>query len=184
MPVFYVPLISSFSYFFLSFDHPNNRFKNISILYLPLFKSVAQKKLLLNRKNIWGYIGGISPPLHPPSYAYAYKHISPLSLAEKQRPLIHALNSTQNCTVLTYHSSTIQIPTHSHIISRRIPSKSMKGSGVLILGRPSSESTVCSTPLEHMSLTTTNTPGWQNRRPNTESSVTIQQTEKKSWPEF
>jgi hypothetical protein len=57
-------------------------------------------------------------------------------------------------------------------ISRHIPSKSMNGSGVLILGSKSSESTVFKTPREHISLNT-RTPGWQNRRPNTESSDTM-----------
>jgi len=38
-----LPVKGRFSLFFMSLRHPNNRLENISVLYLPLFNSVAKK---------------------------------------------------------------------------------------------------------------------------------------------
>jgi hypothetical protein len=37
---------AGFKFIFVSLLHPNNRFENICILYLPLFNSVAKKTIL------------------------------------------------------------------------------------------------------------------------------------------
>jgi hypothetical protein len=58
------PVKRSFFFFFLSLHHPNIRFENILLFYLPLFNSVA--KCIKNIK-------GTFAPIAPPSYAYAYK---------------------------------------------------------------------------------------------------------------
>jgi hypothetical protein len=53
-------------FIFLSLHHPNNPFENISILYLPLFTSVAKRKFL-GIKNIEGALPFL---LHPSNGAY------------------------------------------------------------------------------------------------------------------
>jgi len=55
--------------FFLSLHHPNNRLENTFIFpFFPLFNSAAKEKKILE-KILEGHL---PPPLHPPSYAYAY----------------------------------------------------------------------------------------------------------------
>jgi hypothetical protein len=61
----------------------------------------------------------------------------------------------------------------------------MNGSGVLILGSKSSESTVFRTPREHISPNT-RTLDWQNHPPNTECSDNIHllSSRQNRWPDF
>ena len=56
--------------FFLSLHHQNNSLQNVTIFYLPLFNSVAQKTPFLGRKKNIGSGGGRLPPLHRLRHAY------------------------------------------------------------------------------------------------------------------
>ena len=65
-PVFCFPQNEVFHFFPLFLHHQNNRFKIVSIFYLPILNSVTKQNLFLGRKKVIGGGDSPHPPLAPP----------------------------------------------------------------------------------------------------------------------